>query len=173
MADEQVANRVYFSLGSNIEAEKNLPAAVRQLQAFGNVAATSTVYETLPVGFADQPNFLNAAALLETPHTLAEILDVVVPAVERSLARVRDPAHPDGPRTIDLDVLLFNDVITRTERHTLPDPDILKHAFVAVPLAELDPSFLHPVTHETLATIAARLPIAAGDMRPRTDVRLA
>jgi len=172
MTERRTANQVFISLGSNIDAESNLPAAVQLLRQLGEVTAVSTVYETLPVGYIDQPNFLNAAVLLETDRSLSEMLEIDVPEIERALHRVRDPARLDGPRTIDLDVVLFNDLATRTGRHDLPDPDILRHAFVAVPLAELDPERLHPVTGETLAAIAARLPIDKDDMRPRQDVLL-
>lgn len=165
-------NRVFICLGSNIDAERNLPAAVRLLGQYGTVTAASTVYETLPVGFTDQANFLNAAVLLETDRSLDEVLSEVVPAVESALGRVRDPANPNGPRTIDLDVSLFNDLVTRTDHRELPDPHILKYPFVAIPLAELDPGYVHPVLGETLAGIASRLRITAGDMRPRPDVRL-
>ena len=165
-------NRVFICLGSNIDAERNLPAAVRLLGRHGTVVAASTVYETLPVKFTAQPNFLNAAVLLETDRALGEVLDTVVPDVEQALGRVRDLANPNGPRTIDLDVALFNDAVTRVGRREVPHPDIADRAFVAIPLAELDPEYLHPVAGETLATIAARFTIAPGDMRPRPDVRL-
>jgi 2-amino-4-hydroxy-6-hydroxymethyldihydropteridine diphosphokinase len=166
MADAP-ANRVYICLGSNIDAALNLPAAVRLLERYGTVTRVSTVYETFPVGFTDQPNFLNAAVLLETSCSLDQ-----VPAVECALGRVRDPANPNGPRTIDLDVVLFNDAVIRTERHEVPDPDIGRHAFVSIPLAELDPEYRHPRTGETLAEIAARATVPPGDMRPRLDVSL-
>lgn len=172
MTERQAANEVFISLGSNIDPEANLPAAVQLLRRLGDVTAVSTVYETLPVGYSDQPNFLNAAVLLETERSLSEMLEIAVPDIERTLHRVRDPARLDGPRTIDLDVLLFNDLIIRTGRHDLPDPDIFRYAFVAVPLAELDPERLHPVTGEKLGEIAARFPIGNGDMRPRRDVSL-
>ena len=172
MADAATRNRVFICLGSNIDAERNLPAAARLLGRFGAIVAASTVYETLPVGFADQANFLNAAVLLETERPLDEILGEVVSSVERSLGRVRDPANPNGPRTIDLDVALFNDERIRTERHELPDPDIGRYPFVAIPLAELAPDYVLPTTGETLAAVAGRLGIKAGDMRPRPDVRL-
>jgi 2-amino-4-hydroxy-6-hydroxymethyldihydropteridine diphosphokinase len=172
MAEGSGLNQVFISLGSNIDPETNLPAAVELLRRFGDVTAVSAVYETLPVGFCDQPNFLNAAILLETDRSLDQIREVVVPEIEQALHRVRDPARLDGPRTIDLDVLLFNDFVTGAGRRELPDPHILQHAFVAVPLAELDPERLHPVTGQTLASIARRLPVVNGDLRQRRDVRL-
>lgn len=172
MPEGAARNRVYICLGSNIDAESNLPDAVRLLGRYGTVTAASTVYETLPVGFTAQANFLNAAVLLETDLVLEAILGEVVPEIERALRRVRDPGNPNGPRTIDLDVALFNDVAARTDRHEIPDPDVAKYPFVAIPLAELDPRYALPTTGETLASIAGRLRVAAGDMRPRPDVRL-
>lgn len=172
MPDPAARNRVFICLGSNIDPERNLPAAVRLLGRYGTVAAASAVYETLPVGFADQANFLNAAVLLETGRSLEEVFSEVIPSVERSLGRARDPLNPNGPRTIDLDVSLFNDKTYRGDRHELPDPDIGRYPFVAIPLAELDPGYVMPTTGETLAAVAGRLRVAAGDMRPRPDVRL-
>lgn len=172
MSDSPTRNRVFICLGSNIEAEKNLPAAVRLLSQYGTVRAASKVYETLPVGFSEQANFLNAAVLLETPLALDAVLDTVVPTIEQALNRVRDRSNPYGPRTIDLDVALFNDLVIRAGRRELPDPDIVKYPFVAIPLAELEPEYVHPISGETLATIASRLDVAAGDMRPRHDVPL-
>jgi len=172
MAEGPARNHVYICLGSNIDAEANLPAAVGRLGRYGRVAAASAVYETLPVGFTDQANFLNAAVLLETDLSLEAVLDEIVPAVEHELGRVRDPGNPNGPRTIDLDVALFNDIATRADRRELPDPNIAKYPFVAIPLAELDPDYTLPTTGETLASIARRHRVAAGDMRPRPDVQL-
>lgn len=165
-------NRVYISLGSNIDAAVNLPAAVRLLGEYGTIVAASSVYETLPVLFTDQADFLNAAVLLETERSLEDVFDVVVPGVEAALGRVRDPANPNGPRTIDLDVALFNDLVTRTKRHELPDPDITRRPFVAIPLAELDPAYVHPLLRQTLADIAAGMTVEPGDMRLRPDVHL-
>lgn len=172
MSDEKCRNRVFICLGSNINAETNLPAAVRLLADYGRVVAASTVYETLPVVFTAQANFLNAAVLLDTDRSLDEVFDDVVPTVEQALGRVRDPKNPNGPRTIDLDVALYNDAVTRTSRHEVPDPDITSRAFVAIPLAELNSDYIHPTLGESLGTIASRFTVEAGDMRPRPDVRL-
>ncbi len=165
-------HRVFIGLGSNIEAEENLPAAVRMLGRYGDVTAASAVYETIPVRFTAQANFLNAAVLFETDRPLAAVLGEIVPTIERSLGRRRDPANPSGPRTIDLDVALFDDLVTGESGRTLPDPDILRYPFVAIPLAELDPNYVHPTDGRTLAAIAVAFAIPADDMRPRPDVTL-
>lgn len=165
-------NRVYISLGSNINAADNLPAAVQFLRSHGTVAAASTVYETLPVKFHDQPNFLNAAVLLETDHGIDAVFKIVVPAVENALHRVRDPANRNGPRTIDLDVVLFNDLIVESGDHTLPDPDIETRPFVCIPLADIAPDYIHPVRRKSLAEMARQFEISPGDMQRRRDVVL-
>ncbi|MFQ5734048.1 MAG: 2-amino-4-hydroxy-6-hydroxymethyldihydropteridine diphosphokinase [Planctomycetaceae bacterium] len=165
-------NRAYLLLGSNMDAETNLPAAVRALSAFGTIVAASGVRESAPVGFTQQDNFLNAAVLLETESSAVELREGPIAAVERQLHRVRDPQNVDGPRTIDIDIVLFNDDVGEFGRVRVPDPDLLTRAFVAVPLAEIAPAFVHPRDGRTLAEIAADLVEDAGGLTPRPDVRL-
>ena len=113
--DKRVVNRAYLSLGSNIEPETHLPSAVRKLAAYGRVAAVSRVWETAPVGFSDQPNYLNAAVLLETTLSAREICLEAIPQIERDLHRIRNPENKNAPRTIDVDLVLFNrEILTRS-----------------------------------------------------------
>ena len=149
------ANLAFLVLGSNNDAESMLPAAAAALAELGQIRATSQVWETEPVGFREQPNFLNAAVLLATDHSADALKSNLIPRIESALGRVRDPANKNGPRTIDIDLALFNrEVIAK---HRIPDPDILTQAFVARPLAELCPDFVHPIANKTLADIAATL----------------
>lgn len=160
-------NLAYLSLGSNIDPERNLPAAVGLLGRYGRVLAVSAVYESLAEGWADQPNFLNAAALFSTPLSAEKLRAGPIAEIEAALGRVRT-ANKNAPRTIDIDIMLFNrDILELGPRH-IPSPEILERPFVAVPLAELAPDYVHPETGETLATIAARFSHAA--LRPRPDV---
>jgi 2-amino-4-hydroxy-6-hydroxymethyldihydropteridine diphosphokinase len=177
---ERRANRAYLSLGSNIEPEQNLPAAVRELAAFGRVLAVSSVWESAPFendGATDRTehppgkNFLNAAVLLETELSAARIYDEAIPGIEQQLGRVRDPHDKNAPRTIDVDLSLFNRDAFELGGHRIPDPDIAKRPFVAVPLAELDRDYVHPTLGRTLADIAASWTTHPG-LRPRPDVRL-
>jgi 2-amino-4-hydroxy-6-hydroxymethyldihydropteridine diphosphokinase len=164
-------NRAYLSLGSNIEPERNLPASVALLRDFGTPVAVSRVWQSPPQGFADQADFLNAAVLLETGLSAAEIVADLIPAVERRLGRVRDPHNKNAPRTIDVDLSLFNrDVLTVAGR-PIPDPQILARDFVAVPLAEIDPDYVHPTDGRTLAQIAAGMP-SRSRLRLRRDLQL-
>ena len=133
----QAGRRAYIALGSNLgDREAHLLEALRRLHARDGIAVdrVSAVYETDPVGYADQPKFLNMAAALTTERQpldlLREMLDV-----ERELGRVRNIRY--GPRTIDLDLLLMHGMRFETEELTLPHPRMMERAFVLVPLLEV------------------------------------
>jgi len=168
---EGARHRAYLSLGSNIDPESNLPAAVRELSIFGEILAVSRVWESAPVGFTEQPNFLNAAVLLETTLSADQVWTKVIPSVERRLDRVRDPANKNAPRTIDVDLSLFDQEVLNVGTRFLPDPEILNRAFVALPLAELDPQYVHPTAGRLLGEIAKEL-ASTQPLRLRTDVYL-
>ncbi|MBK8987013.1 MAG: 2-amino-4-hydroxy-6-hydroxymethyldihydropteridine diphosphokinase [Chloroflexi bacterium] len=170
-------NRVVLTLGSNIDKEHNLPAAVALLRQMSQVTAVATVYETAPMGLVAQPNFFNTAVLLQTPLSPAQIKDDLIAGIEIALKRVRQ-ADKNAPRTIDLDLALYNDSVLDYVaadgriRH-LPDPDILTFAHVAMPIADLLPNLPHPETGEWLAAIAVRLRAALGKnaIWPRSDIQ--
>lgn len=155
-ADMPRAERAFVSLGSNIEPEQNLKEAVQRLAARAHLLAVSPVYETQPVGTTDQPSFLNAAALIETHLTPAELKTQVLQAIEEELGRVRT-ADKNAPRTIDLDISLFGDEVLEVENRHIPDPEILQFAHIARPLADLAPHQRHPETGQTLLEIAEGL----------------
>lgn len=169
---ERALNRAYLALGSNIQPEKNLVSAVRLLAKHGRILRVSSVWESAPVGFAEQPNFLNAAMLLETPHSVESLWRDVIPEIENSLGRVRDPQNKNAPRTIDVDVALFNSDVLQTEGRRIPDPQILERPFLAVSLAELDPDYVHPETQTFLAVIAEGLRVDDSSILRREDVVL-
>jgi 2-amino-4-hydroxy-6-hydroxymethyldihydropteridine diphosphokinase len=176
---ERRANRAYLSLGSNIEPEQNLPAAVRELAAFGRILAVSNVWESAPfrVGDTERPdrqadkNFLNAALVLETPLSPPELYEQAISSVERRLGRVRDPHDKNAPRTIDVDLSLFNDDVLEFAGHRVPDPEILIRPFVAIPLAEVAPDYVHPIERRRLADIVVAWLNNSG-LLPRADVKL-
>ena len=173
MADDRSppSNQALLSLGSNIEPEKNLPAAVRELSRYGSVRRVSEVWESPPAGAPGQPDYLNAALLLETPLSARELKETALAAVEAGLGRVRG-ADRFAPRTIDIDIIYFNRDRLRLGRRSIPDPEALERPFVAIPLAEIAPGYIHPETGETLAVIAARFDPKTSGMRRRNDVVL-
>jgi 2-amino-4-hydroxy-6-hydroxymethyldihydropteridine diphosphokinase len=167
-----VKNRAYLSLGSNIEPEFNLPRAVVLLRGAGRLLAASSVYQTEPVGRRDQPAFLNAAILLLTDLTAAALKRDVIDPIENELGRVRDPLDKDAPRTIDIDISLWNDEVTSAPHRPIPDPGVVRFAHVAVPLAEIAPDYVHPVAGKTLAAIARGLVAGSPPAQLRQDVCL-
>lgn len=117
-------NQAYLLLGSNIEPEKNLPKAVKLLSQYGHIKNVSSVWQSAAAGFAEQPDFLNAAILLETDLEPTALRRQAIRTVEDSLDRIRTE-NKNGPRTIDIDIILFNhDVLNLGTRH-IPDPDLL------------------------------------------------
>lgn len=161
--------RAFISIGSNIEPEKHVVSGFERLAELGRVLAVSKVYENPAVGKSGQTDFLNAAMLIETYLPPDEVRDKLT-EIEDELGRTRrDDKY--GPRMIDLDLCLYGDLVSRSEVMTLPDPDILERAYLAVTLSELDPEYRHPVTHERLADLAERLRPAA-NLLERPDVAL-
>jgi dihydroneopterin aldolase/2-amino-4-hydroxy-6-hydroxymethyldihydropteridine diphosphokinase len=152
------ANTAFVSLGSNIEPKQNLRKAVELLRTRTDVLAISSAYRTPPQGYTEQPDFLNMAVRLMTPLSPITLKKDVLDWIERELGRVRDPNNKNAPRTIDLDISLWNlGILDYGEKPwRIPDPDIVRFAHVAVPLAELAPDYIHPVEGITLAQIAAR-----------------
>lgn len=149
--------RAFIGLGSNLgDREATIRAA---LEAIADLPQTdllrvSSLYDTEPVGEVDQPNFLNAVALVDTelePHQLLWNLMLV----EKRLGRVRTQRW--GPRTIDLDLLLFGDEIIEQGDLRVPHPEIIRRSFVLVPLVELEPRLVHPGTGETMSAHLGRL----------------
>jgi len=153
-AREILPERAFISIGSNIEPEKHVILGFQRLTELGRVLAVSKVYENPAVGRSGQPDFLNAAVLIETGLPPDELQDKLT-EIEDELGRTRSD-DKYGPRTIDLDLCLYGDLVTRSDVMTLPDPDILERAYLAVTLSELDPEYRHPVTHERLADLAKR-----------------
>jgi 2-amino-4-hydroxy-6-hydroxymethyldihydropteridine diphosphokinase len=137
--------RAYVGLGSNLgDRAATLERAVELLDQRGGieVVAVSSFRETDPVGYLDQPRFLNGAAAVDTTLAPAELLQALL-EVEQELGRVRT-SERYGPRTIDLDLLLVDDVVLDEAGLTLPHPRLHERAFALEPLAELDPALVVP-----------------------------
>jgi 2-amino-4-hydroxy-6-hydroxymethyldihydropteridine diphosphokinase len=160
-------NRAFITLGSNIDPVENMAAALGLLKEQVTIRKLSPIYETAPVGTTDQPNFLNAAALIETRLSAEHLKETVLGPIEQALHRVRTE-DKNAPRTIDLDIALFNYDVGEFNHHQIPDPDIVAYSHVALPLADMAPYYVHPETGETLGEIAARM--SREGIRRRPDV---
>ncbi len=149
--------KAFIGLGSNLgDREASLRQALEQLAQAPDtvVVRASSLYDTEPVGVEDQPHFLNAVAQLETQLTPRQLLWNLM-LIERRLGRVRTQRW--GPRTIDLDLLVYEDAIIEDDDFQLPHPELAKRSFVLVPLVELEPMLTHPVTGETMLALLQRL----------------
>jgi 2-amino-4-hydroxy-6-hydroxymethyldihydropteridine diphosphokinase len=129
---------------------------VRRIAALGVVRSVSSFFDTEPVGFLDQPRFLNGALALETELEPAALMRALLD-VERSMGRERERAVAKGPRVIDLDLLLYGDVVMATEELTLPHPEMQERRFVLEPLAEIAPEWVHPVLRLTVREMLERV----------------
>lgn len=149
----------YIGLGSNLgERERNLRLAVEMLSAYGVVERQSSVYETEPVDYSDQPNFLNQVIALRTDLQPIALLECCL-GIECALGRER--VFDKGPRTIDLDLLLYDDLVMNVAEEdiqlTLPHPRLHLRRFALVPLCEIFPDGIHPVIGTSFSRILAEL----------------
>ena len=142
----------YIALGSNLgDKEKNLRRALLLLTQQGvEVVRVSSFLSTEPYGVTDQPQFLNAVACVRTSLAPLALLDVLL-ATELAMGRVR--LRRWGERNIDLDLLLYEDVVLDTPRLRLPHPDMQNRDFVLLPLAEIAPELKHPTLQKTICEL--------------------
>ncbi len=156
---------VYLSLGSNVgDRQANLAAGIEGLRALGDVRAVSSFYETEPMEFAQQPWFLNCAVALDTELMPRQLLGRLL-AIEQSLGRRRRSSQPKGPRTLDIDILLFASSVVEAAGLTIPHPAMHERRFVLEPLAEIAPDLRHPVFKRTMRELRDALPSSAGAVR--------
>lgn len=163
IARKAAPHPVVIALGSNIEPRENLPRALERLRRLLTLTAVSPVYETAPVGSGAAPVFLNAAVRSATHRSPGDLKWQLLRPIETELGRVRT-GDRNAPRTLDLDLVLYGGLVLRDPEQglTLPDPDLLLHAHLALPAADVAGELRHPVTGKTLAEIAAAFRSAPG-----------
>ena len=148
---------VYLSLGSNVgDRAANLNDAIARLRTLGEVVSVSSFYETEPVEFSAQPWFLNCAAKLDTEKMPKQLMASIL-EVEQQMGRRRRREQTKGPRTIDIDILFYGDVVMKTGDLEIPHARIAQRRFVLEPLAEIAPELRHPITHRTAREMLAAL----------------
>jgi 2-amino-4-hydroxy-6-hydroxymethyldihydropteridine diphosphokinase len=155
----------YLSLGSNLgDRVELLREAIGRLGELGGVVAVSSFYETEPVEVTDQPWFVNCAVALETSLEPEELMAALL-GIERGMGRER--VQKKGPRTIDIDVLLYGDAVVETEAVKIPHPAMGERRFVLEPLAEIAGEARHPVVGKTVREMVREL--GAGQVVRRVE----
>lgn len=135
------ANKIYLGLGSNLgDREKNLEKAISEISEFASVVLKSSVYESKPVGYTDQDDFLNMVIEIESELAPRELLGKLL-QIESNLGRVR--TIKNGPRTIDVDILLYGDLSLNEEDLIIPHPRMNERNFVLIPLSEIAPELFN------------------------------
>lgn len=138
--------RVTLALGSNLgDRFKNLQQALKDISLHVSIIKISSVYETPPWGYSDQPVFFNQVLSGNTSLNPVELL-TFVKNIENSMGRVKN--FQNGPRLIDIDILLFGEKIIDSEKLVIPHPRMLERSFVLLPLAEIEPELIIPGTNK-------------------------
>ena len=154
-------NRVFIVSGGNLgDRMVNLSRAKNAIaEKIGNITSQSSIYETAAWGKEDQPAFLNQVLEISTKLSPQDLLTSLL-SIEKEMGRIR--TEKLGPRTIDLDILFYNDTIIQEDNLVIPHPHISSRRFVLEPLSELAPNFVHPALQKTISELLASCP----DMLP-------
>ena len=149
--------QVIIALGSNISPEKHLRDGLAQLRRWIHITATSQVYRTPPWGYTGQDDFLNAAIAGQTELPPVELLNRLMDT-EALMGRVH--TIPNGPRTLDLDILFFGNLVMDSEQLTVPHPRLHERGFVLLPLCDIAAEFIHPVLGRTVSDLLDAVDLA-------------
>jgi 2-amino-4-hydroxy-6-hydroxymethyldihydropteridine diphosphokinase len=145
--------QVYLGLGSNLgDRQTNIEKALKLLNDTLQIELVSSIYETEPVGYEEQPMFLNAVCRGQTEIGPLQLLSLVK-GIEASLGRVS--SFPNAPRTIDIDIIFYGNMNIQTQELTIPHPRLEERAFVLIPLLDIAPDLLHPVSGASIKDLAA------------------
>jgi len=143
----------YLCLGSNLgEREKNLIRALSLLSQEVNLEKASSIYETEPVGYKEQPFFLNLVCRITTDLNPQELLHLAK-VIENKMGRM--PSFLNAPRPIDIDILFYDNQIIKTQDLTIPHPRLAERAFVLAPLSEIASELIHPELDKSIAELAS------------------
>lgn len=155
IANMKENNRVFLSIGSNIEnRQENIKTSIKEIKKLGDIKTVSSIYETEPVGYQKQNNFLNLVLKLETKLSPNKLIKETQ-KIENEMGRIKK--IKDGPRNIDIDIIFYNDEIINTEKLTVPHPRMHQRRFVLAPMKEIAGETIHPVKNKTISELLNKL----------------
>ena len=155
MRPMRVLHKVYLALGTNLgDRPGNLRQALERLRASAAVEQVSQCYETKPVGYEDQPDFLNLTCFITTALSPLQLLRNLK-GIEEEMGR--RPSFRNAPRPIDIDILFFDDLVVSSPELTIPHPRMNERAFVLAPLADIAPEIVHPILKLTVREMLERV----------------
>jgi 2-amino-4-hydroxy-6-hydroxymethyldihydropteridine diphosphokinase len=150
-----MAHTIFLSMGSNLgDRLTNLQDAIRSLPPIIQLLSQSQIYETEPWGYTEQPAFLNLVVKASTELSPKKVLTFIK---DIEVALGRKATFRFGPRLIDLDILLYDDLVLNSPRLTIPHLRLSERGFVLIPLAELAPDLIHPVTRKTIQQLLSTI----------------
>ncbi|HDN04706.1 MAG TPA: 2-amino-4-hydroxy-6-hydroxymethyldihydropteridine diphosphokinase [Chloroflexi bacterium] len=159
---ENQSERIFLSLGTNLgNREMNLEAAKQELPPQVKILECSSIYQTEPWGYLDQPDFLNQVLAVETSLSPHELL-TYVKDIEQKIGR--KPSVRFGPRIVDIDILFYGDRIIQEEDLVVPHSRLKDRAFVLIPLAEIDPDLIYPGTDLSISDLLLNLELTGVDL---------
>ncbi|HVP35376.1 MAG TPA: 2-amino-4-hydroxy-6-hydroxymethyldihydropteridine diphosphokinase [Terriglobales bacterium] len=158
--------RAFIGVGSNINPSENVRNAIRLISREEHILGISTVYETLPEGGLQQPRYYNCVVEIETDTSPVDLKHKVLRKIEKDLGRKRGK-DKYAARTIDLDLILYDDLVLNTKDLTLPDPNIESRPYLAIPLYELNPELVLPGTGLSIREVVTNLSMKG--MQPLDD----
>jgi len=151
----RVNQTIYLSIGTNIENRiKNIETAIEHLKKILSIEKESSIYETEPVGYKNQANFLNLVIKAKTKNSPTRLLQKLK-SIEKKMGRIKK--FKDGPRVIDLDILFYEKKIIEIDYLTIPHSELHKRNFVLKPLAEIEPRLIHPKFKVDIKTLLSKL----------------
>ena len=152
---EELEHTIYLALGSNLgDRSTNLRNAIQEMSPEVQVISESAVYETPPWGYADQPPFLNQVIKAKTDLSPIDLLHYLK---ELEVKLGRQPTFNYGPRQIDIDILIYDQLIYNSPELKIPHPRLSERAFVLVPLVDLAPDLLHPISGSTMRQLLSKV----------------
>lgn len=150
-------NTAYLLIGGNVgDRAANLQTALRRIaETCGTINSTSSLYETAAWGNTNQPSFYNQAVVVTTPLSPEGLMDQLLD-IELEMGRIRTQKY--GPRTIDLDILMIDDLVLNTEKLTIPHPQMHNRRFALLPLIEVAPTLIHPLFDQSIEVLLQNCP---------------